>query len=248
MAKGFKGVRDASEELEQRRQAGSGSSALWFKLPDSGDTAVVRFLDDDPTWAYFHEVPVEGRAWGDDIACLDQEQEGIDCPGCEADLKRKFKGFTNLIWEEAPVFKRDSEGKIVKDRTGDVVISGHKTQVAVWASGIRLFENLDEVNSNYKGLTSRRFRVKRKGVKLDTTYVITPEDTDGGPQKMTKSEKKLAESDDVPDLTPFVTPPDYEEFEKRITGGGGGSGGRRSSGGSKGSSSKPKNPFLKKKG
>ena len=213
MPRGFGGVRSASAELEARR--GSGTGVLWFRLR-SGDETIVRFLeqDDDIAWAHMHKVPVEGRSFGRNVPCLDQDRDGTPCPGCERDLPRTFQGFVNVIWDDAPVFKRDSDGKMVKDRMGDPVVLEHKPQVAVWSSGIRLFEELDEINANYRGLTSRRFKVKRKGEKLDTKYHISPAEVDGGAQPMTEAEQELAKN--KYDLAPHVTPGSYEDFLKEL--------------------------------
>jgi hypothetical protein len=216
MPRGFEGVKKASAEVEARRGSG-GPGALWFRL-QAGEEAIGRFLeqDGDVVWAMVHEVPVEGRSWGRDVPCLDQEKDGTPCPGCEADLPRKFKGYINVIWDNAPVFHRDEQGKLVKDKQNNPVITGHKPQVAVWSSGIRLFDNLGEINDSYKGLRSRRFRIKRKGEGLSTTYVINPEDPDSGPQPFSKEETKLEE--DKYDLSDFVKPPSYEDFMNDLNG------------------------------
>lgn len=118
MPRGFQGVRQASAEVESKRGSG-GPGALYFRLK-AGEDAIVRFLeqDEDIHWCMMHEVPVENRSFGRNVPCLDQEKDGTPCPGCERDMDRRFKGFINLIWFNAPVFKRDSENKMVKDRLG----------------------------------------------------------------------------------------------------------------------------------
>jgi hypothetical protein len=216
MPRGFSGVRQTSADIESRRPSG-GPNALWFRIAD-GQTAVVRFLEenDDIFWCHMHEVEVESRNFGRDVACCNQEDDGTPCPGCEAELPRKFKGFVNLIWYDAPVFKRDDDGRMVKDKDNQPIILGNKPQVAVWGSGIRVFEELDELNANFRGLRSRRFKIKRKGVKLSTKYTIMPEDVDGGPQAFSKEEKEL-ESKKY-DLSQFTKPPTYEGFRKEMGG------------------------------
>lgn len=243
MPKGFGGVRSASAELEARR--GSGGNILWFRI-NSGDETIVRFLeqDDDIHWAYMHPIPVEGRQFGRNVPCVDQERDGTPCPGCERDMKRTFQGFINLLWHDAPVFKRDSDGRMVKDRVGDPVIVDHKPQVAIWSSGIRLFEELDEVNLNFRGLMSRRFKVKRKGEKLDTKYHIAPEDVDSGPQEMTAEEIKLAEG--KYDLAPHVTPGTYEDFLKELGEGGNSIGHGQGESNSPSQSGRRVNPFMRR--
>jgi hypothetical protein len=247
MPRGFGGVKQASAEIEARRSnTGTIQSALWFRLKSGGET-IVRFLeqDEDIHWAMMHEVPVDGRQWGRDVACVDQERDGTPCPGCEEDLPRKFKGYINVIWDDAPVFKRDDNGKLVKDTTGDPVVIDHTPQVAIWSSGIRLFEDLDDLNSTWRGLVSRRFKVKRTGSGFDTKYRISPEDVDSGPQPLSEREQILA--DKKYDLNEYVKPPSYEEFQKEINGvgrfGGGNPGGGNAGGFAKVGSGK-ENPFL----
>lgn len=237
MPRGFAGVSKASAELESRR--GSGSGALWFRL-GAGEETVVRFLEegDGIFWAMTHEIPVEGRNWGRDVVCLDQEKDGEPCPGCEHDLPRRFKGYINVIWQDAPKFKRDDSGKLVRDTTNAPVILGREPQVAVWSSGIRLFEELAEIDTNYKGLTSRRFRVKRRGSGLDTKYSIVPEDIDSGPQSLTDHEQKLAA--EKFDLNEFVQPKSYEDFVKEMEGGG------QNGGGQQRQQEGPRNPFMRR--
>lgn len=248
MPRGFQGVRRAAAENRAKRDAAGSFAppALYFQL-DNGQKAIVRFLeeDEDIAWSYVHQVPVEGRSWGRDVPCLDQDEEDVPCPGCEKGLKKKVKGFINLIWFDAPLYKKDKDGKFVKEGDNKVQI-GNQDQVALWTSGVQLFENLDEINDKYKGLRSRRFEVKRKGIKLDTKYIIAPEDVDSGPQAFTIIERKLAEK--PYNLDEFMKAPTYEEFVNIINGGTG------STGQSNGSSEDPvaaarkRNPFTKNRG
>lgn len=240
MPRGFQGVRSASAEVEARRQGG-GPGALWFRLKD-GEETIVRFLeqDDDIFWCMMHEVPVEGRAFGRDVVCLNQDSDGTPCPGCEQDLTRRFKGFINLIWSTAPVFKRDSEGKMIKDGKTPIIV-GEKPQNAVWGSGIRLFEELDEINANFRGLKSRPFKVKRKGDGLSTKYHISPADPDKAAVGFSENEKKL--EGEKYDLNLFTKPGTYDEFLKELgqqrQGGGGG-------GGNGGGEQQNVNPFMRR--
>lgn len=220
MPRGLSGVREVAAELQSSRNANSkrGPSSLYFSLKD-GEETIVRFLeqDDDIAWCWTHEIPVEGRAWGRATPCLDQQKEGTPCPGCERDMPRKFMGYINLIWDDAPVFKRDDNNRIVRDTTNDPVLLDNKPQVAIWQSGIRLFEELDEINANYKGLMSRKFKIKRKGSRLDTKYMISPADIDSGAQDLDAAEVELSAAKF--DLTEFITAKSYDEFTEELTGG-----------------------------
>ena len=133
----------------------------------------------------------------------------------------------------------------MKDRLGDPVVLGTKPQVAVWNSGIRLFEELDEINTNYKGLMSRPFKIKRKGEGLDTKYHISPADPDAGAVPMDGDEEKLAA--EKFDLNQFTKPGTYDEFLKELGegggSGGGGGGGEQNGGNQQGQDRK--NPFMR---
>jgi hypothetical protein len=245
MPRGMQGVKDASADAQARREAAqSGPRALYFKLGD-GESTIVRFLeqDDDVAYCYMHEIPVEGRNFGRMVACCDQDKEGIPCPGCDRDMKLKFKGYINVIWDDAPVLKRDQEGKVLRDNDGKVIITGTKSQAAVWNTGLQVFEQLDKINTNYRGLTSRRFKVERTGAKLDTKYFITPEDPDSGPGAMSAAEKKIAaEKADLDEFTRALT---FDEFMKELGEGGGQSGGDSGSNGEE--APVKRNPFMKRK-
>jgi len=201
MARGFASVREAGKDIEARKNAASEDfpDRVYFKIePDT--SAVVRFLEqgDEVKWAWVHEVPVEGRSWGDKVVCRDQDEEGRrigeSCPGCEQDLKRAFRGVVNLIWRGG-------------GETGEDID-------AMWISGPRVFvDTLDPLETAYRGLASRDFTVTRKGSGRDTAYSILPTDPDGGAQPLSASDKKLAK--EKFDLTYYVEPPSYDEWGKR---------------------------------
>lgn len=219
MPRGLGQVRKAVENIEAKRAAAEAAQkarqsprALFFKLQDGQET-VVRFADtsEEIGVAYCHEIPIEGRSWGQLTPCMDQDESGIKCLGCEAELPRKFQGFINLIWDDAPVLKRNEKGWVEKDVNGNVIVLGTKPQMAVWQSGVRVYEKLDEIDMNYRGLMSRRFKIKRKGKKLETTYSITPEEVDGGPQDLSAEEKAMLS--EKFDLNEFITPKSAEDWE-----------------------------------
>lgn len=227
MARGFEGVRGASQDIQDRKNSGGAGGKLFFKL-DDGHSAVVRFLEqgDDVNWAWVHELPPAGnRPVGDKIPCCAYDSDGIytgdDCPGCEKGLKRTFQGAINLIWRDAPVFKRDEQKRLVKEN-GKVVAIGQEDQIAVWVSGITVFDDLNEIDSTYKGLSSRDFKVTRRGTQLNTKYSVNPADPDGGPQPLTTADETLAA--EKYDLTSYVESPSYENWgkQKQNTGGSGG--------------------------
>lgn len=217
MARG--NVSGAVAVIEAKKRAfvdsGERQRRLYFKLED-GESAVVRFIDEELSWAWVHQLPATGDfSWGRKIPCRDQDEEGNPtgekCPGCERGDKRTFQGVLNLIWRDAPVIERDENNRLVRDSSGRASVSGKEDSVAIWIAGITVFQELDELHERY-GLQSRDYIVKRKGEKLNTRYSIYPADIDGGPQKLSKNDQALAEQ--KYDLTEFVVPPTYDDWGK----------------------------------
>jgi hypothetical protein len=219
MPKGFGTVRGAADDIETRKNAGGGGGKLFFKLAD-GETAVVRFLeqDDDVAWAWVHQLPpADGQQYGRKVVCRNQDENGNfsgdDCPGCEKNYKRQFQGAINLIWRNAPVFERDAQNRMVRDEKNKPVIGGKADQVAVWVAGVTVFaDTLDVKNSKYKGLKSRDFEVTRRGTGLNTSYSIEPVDPDAGPQPMSKADGELEK--EKYDLAYYTEKPAYDVWGK----------------------------------
>lgn len=218
MARGITSIVAAQEDVERRKAAGGGGK-LFFKLPKNNDSAVVRALEqgDDLQWAWVHQLPPEpGKVMGRKIPCRDQNEDGDSigaaCPGCDKNYPRSFQGVINLIWRDGPVYRRDENNRMVKDSSGDPIVDSRADVVAVWQAGITVFGELIGKDATYKGLSSRDFRVTRKGTGLSTTYSIDPADPDGGPQPMSEADKALAE--EKYDLSSLVTAPEYEDWGK----------------------------------
>lgn len=229
MPKGFKGIREAREQIEARRaKALEGDSeftpSLWFKLPDSAGgkkdpeeitasmRAVIRPLEegDEVAYAAVHPVKVDGRQWPVDIVCRDQDGSGEPCPGCEANEKRKLKGWINVIWRDAPDFPQDDNGKY--NTKVDYESLPKSDKVAILSSGPELFGRLDELDEDLGGLTNYDLEITRKGLKLDTKYKIKKDSKSA----LSAADKKLVES--KPDLSNFIRIPDYEEWQQRAQG------------------------------
>jgi hypothetical protein len=218
MGRGFGGVEDASKEVNERRQA-AGGFVPRFRLA-GGETATVRFLEegDDVHWAWVAQMPPRGnQRFGDYEPTRDQKKDGsTPCPLAENKVPLMFRGWINLIWRDAPVYKRNAEGRMVKDPSGKYVIEGRKDGVFIWEAGITVFEELAALDRAFKGLCSRDFQVRRIGSDQTTRYGIIPANPDGGPQDMSANDKELASKKH--DLTPFVTPKSYEDLQRLMGG------------------------------
>lgn len=213
MPKGFTAIQEAANKMSS---GGSSSNVLYFKLANSGDSATVRFLEEgDDVYSYwYHDFTHINKkdGWKTKLACLDQEDDGTPCPGCEEDLPRKFQGLINVIWRDAPLFAKDSDGNIDWSTQ-----KGTADQVAVWRAGIELFsKTLGRKDVTYKGLSSRDFEIVREGVGLKTTYSVEPVVVDGETKAvpMSKDDKALAkEKYDLEELSRFV---EYDEAQRII--------------------------------
>lgn len=120
MPKGLKLLAKIAEEGRARREAydagGDFQRALVLK---PGQVATGRFCEEgeDVTYVYTHELPKKpGQQIADKILCLDQDDQGVPCYGCELEnVKRNTRLVMNFIRYDEPKFVRDDKGKPVKD-------------------------------------------------------------------------------------------------------------------------------------
>jgi hypothetical protein len=102
MPRGAASFQKTSEAQEARREEMNGPRADYFKL-EGGQIAIVRFLEQGDEIAYYvtHRVPMPGRPYPQDVPCLDQNDDGTPCPGCQSEHKgvraRSTKGLHNVI-------------------------------------------------------------------------------------------------------------------------------------------------------
>lgn len=107
MPRGSAAFNKHQQAAEQRQAEYAGTKADYFGL-SAGDIAVVRFLEQGEEIAFcnYHRVPMPGRQYPQDIACLDQNEDGTPCPGCQSEHKsirgRSLKGLFNMIWRGGP--------------------------------------------------------------------------------------------------------------------------------------------------
>lgn len=219
MPKGFAAIQEAAERASTNKKNDWGPPHKKLILPDHGSNATIRFLEQgDEVYSYWlHNFSKQDgvNGWKVDFPCLDSNDDGTPCPGCEYDLHRTFKGLINVIWRDAPVYETDSDGRFVRDARGNFNQIGEEDQVAVWKQGIRVFTMLGQKDVAYKGLGSRDFVVTRSGTKADnTTYAVEPADVDGGPQPMSEADLKLAENKyNLEEIANFKT---YDEVVELI--------------------------------
>lgn len=215
----FSKVQDASKAIADKASSFSGPrNFIYFRLPNDGDEGNVRFISAEA--AYCHQVTMQNKKYPDWVPSLDQSQPYVDmtstCPMAQAGLRRALRGWISVIWRDAPLYKRDDDGRMLKDQMGNLVQVGVQDQVAVWTVGIQVMEELSAINAKYKGLSSRDFTITRKGQGLKTSWSILPADVDSGPQPMSSDDDKLAA--DAPDLKEFSVAPDSDKVRSMISG------------------------------
>ena len=215
MPQGFKAIQEAANK--QNKSVTKNDWGPYYKklvLPNDSSVATVRFLEEgEDVYGYWvhnfsKQDPING--WKTTFPCLDQEDTGANCPGCEYDLHRTFRGLINVIWRNAPVYKKDEDERLVKDSSGNYIQIDEKDQIAVWNQGIKVFTMLGNKDIAYKGLTSRDFVVTRSGTRPDNTvYSVEAADVDGGPQPLSEADIELANDKyKLEELANFKT---YEE-------------------------------------
>lgn len=226
--RGAEAIQEAREAARQRQN--NTAFKNYFYLLDNNETAIVRFLEeyDELVSAYVHHVMVPRFKMPYKLVCRDQDPVtgasiGEDCPGCEDNdpqiSKKRIQGAVNLIWRNGPVYELDGNGKPIKDNRDRKVVASRRDQIAVWTSGVTVFDNLITLGLKYSGkggLTGRDWEVTRRGVDRETTYDFAPAEIDGGPVPLSKEDKELAAT--KYDLTEFETPAPYEDFWGKLAG------------------------------
>lgn len=138
MPKGLQKIEKLAAEANARSaayEAGEGAGQRALKL-SPGETATGRFLEEgaDVWFLYMHELPKKpGQSYGDRVQCLDQDDEGKDCPGCSIDgVKRTARMVINFIRYDEPKLRRGADGKAVKDAQGNYVFDGVEPALVIW--------------------------------------------------------------------------------------------------------------------
>lgn len=216
MPKGYASAKKVGEykstRFEQRPPG-----IVYFTLKD-GQSAIIRFLQghDQIDWA---------RKWiigqwpkSEMVNCVDQNEDGTADPGYAAGLKSSFKAYPTMIWRNAPVYQKDSAGKIVKDGNDLKIILGYADQVAVWECTYAVYETLAEKEDKYRGLMNLDWEIKRRGSSKDTKYVIEPADPTQINVPFTAADQQLAATQRI-DTNIFTKVPTFEDLATYLNGG-----------------------------
>jgi hypothetical protein len=193
-----------TERFKRKQEAKAASSGSfgprvdYFGIKDR-EFALVRFLEqgDDLVFADVHRIPIAGRTVRQDLICLDTNDDGTPCPGCQSSTpeisRRSTKGYLNLIWREGPVYERNDFGSPKKGADNKYIITGRADGIFLWKCSATVFQMLLEKDTAYRGLMSRDLRITRTGSGMqDTKFAVEPADIDAGAQQMTVADQELA--------------------------------------------------------
>jgi len=173
MPKGLKKIEKLAAEANARSAAyesGEGGGQRALKL-NPGETATGRFLEEgtDVWFLYMHELPKKpGQQYGDRVQCLDQDDEGKECPGCMIDgVKRTARMVINFIRYDEPKLRRGADGKAVKDAQGNYIFDGVEPALVIWeapqSAGGRLsyLESQNNGGDDAHGITNHVVTIHR---------------------------------------------------------------------------------------
>lgn len=225
MPRGLSKIKEMNAESAARRAAyeEGGPGVRFLSLgPKSVMRANVRFLEqgEDVFFLYIHQLPRKpGQQFGDKTPCLDQDNTGAGCPGCERGEYRSYVVLINCIWFDAPKLVRDAKGKAQKDGNGRWMTDGTETCVAVWERGPTEGDRLTHLDAQYNGLTNWIWTITREGTgKDDTKYHIDPANPTGGPTVPSPAEVELASK--KYDLANVKRAMSYADMARAYSGGG----------------------------
>lgn len=220
MPRGLSKIKQVAAENAAKRAAyeQGGGGGRFLKL-DDGDTAKVRFLEqgEEVWYVWAHQLPKQpGRGFGDWVQCLDQDDKGEACPGCERSKTRSARVCINLIWYDAPKLKRDKDGKAVKDENDNYIVDGKEDTVVTWVRGSTDGGRLEHLDSKYGGLTAHIFTISREGKTKDTTKYHIDIDEQNKPPSPSDSELFAKK----PDPRKGVKEMTYGDMARAYSGGG----------------------------
>jgi hypothetical protein len=171
MPKGLSRIATIAAEAQQRSDAyGTGEGlqrALVLKKSNDPkeNTATGRFLEagNDITFLYFHELPLKPQQrYGDKVLCLDQDDIGVACPGCESEgVRRTARIAINFIRYDEPKLRRGPDGKPIKDPSGQYVFDGVAPQIVVWNAPQSVGGRLAYLESRHGGLSNHVVTIHR---------------------------------------------------------------------------------------
>jgi hypothetical protein len=130
---------------------------------------------------------------------------------CRAGMKSKVRGVYNVIQRNRPIFRKDGEGRAMKDAAGNYYVDGYADTVVVANVGSLTAEELRKADGQYQGLMSRDFHVAFSGNKFQSWSLAPAIDQQGNAMATQMSENDYALAAAKHDLDKYMAPPQPQE-------------------------------------
>lgn len=197
----------------EQRQA-SNKPALFMSKNNTGPY-VVRFLEQGPDKRIYvvhtYKTPHPNnptQTITKYFTCLNDKEDGTQCPGCEAGMNTTMKGAYNVIQRDRPQIRRGADKKPIKDGQGKYIVDGQADEVVVWVCAGTTADIIRQKDGDYKGLMSRDVKLLFTGASFQP-YSIEVADIDAGAVPMSEADLKLAESKH--NLDEYMAPPGFQD-------------------------------------
>jgi hypothetical protein len=162
------------------------------------------------------------------FTCL--TEVGQECPGCLAGMKRKPRGVYNVIQRNRPIYRKDSEGRNMKDPAGNYYTDGWADTVVIANVGGPTADMLRQADGQYGGLMSRDFVVGYSGNKYQAWNLAPAMDAQGNSMATPMSDADFQLAAAKHDIDKYMAPPSQQEAAQIVARYGpnsGGSGGQQ---------------------
>mgnify|MGYP001600899267 FL=1 len=155
-SRGYKAMEEETKRQEEERSKRN-KGLFDFFLKKDKDSAVVRFLTEEPVNFYKHNIKkvVNGKEYFESKVC-----SGEDCKYCAMDNRPVLNG-AYLIIDKRPFEYTDSKGQLHKGNA----------QIRMFKQGSKVVSQLQRISDRY-GLTNRDVEIVRLGTGTSTNYVI----------------------------------------------------------------------------
>lgn len=197
------------------------------KAARGGSPVTVRFLEqgEDKNSYDIHEFQVpdgKGGFYRRQYTCLREAPwRNSECPMCAAGVKTKLRGVYNVIQRQRPVFRKDKDGRAMKDPQGNYITDGYEDAVVILNVPSTTAAEIVNKDGAYKGLMSRDITLSDSGNTFQP-WAIEPADV--GSPGTPLSENDMALAAKKHNLDEFMKPPTPQEAAQVVFAYGGNSG------------------------
>lgn len=222
LPKGWGGIEEQTQATAMARQRAQETFLPELRVNQKNPGPyVIRLLEqgqDVNNYAVheYKEPGQNGQFFNRRFTCSAQAPWNIDCAGCRASMKRKTRGVFNLIQRGRPVFRKDNEGKAMKDGAGNYYVDGYADTVVIASVGGPTAEMLRLADGQYQGLMSRDFVVAYSGDTFQAWNLAPAIDQQGNAMAAPMSDADFQLAASKFDLDRYMAPPTQQEAAQII--------------------------------